>query len=58
MIEKASLGAISVGAFVKLHGMATAAMGQADDLAFIALGKLEASSDAEMASWGAWTVVA
>ena len=41
LVEKVSLGAISVGAFVKLRGMATVAtamMGQADDLA---LGKLE-----------------
>ena len=42
LIEKASLGAISVGAFVKLRGMAMATMGQADD---VALGKLEASWD-------------
>ena len=39
LIEKASLEAISVGAFVELRGLATATMGQADDSA---LGKLEA----------------
>ena len=51
-IEKARLEAISDGAFVQLGGMATATM--ADDSA---LGKHEASEEAETVSLQSWAVV-